>query len=200
MHECAARGRRVRYQGLADQLVPKREGRCSLFDNERAPPGIQVVEQGLDREVQHAREQVNVDFGTQDRGRAQRWRRLTHAVDPRDDGLAHATRQIRRGGIGQLMQKERMTTASRVQLGGPLFADELGDGLEVEWSERQQRCRPESGSFRPPCGYHQHPRAAPHCETQPLDRARPSEVHVLDNQDRGPLSRGALDRRQQGGK
>ena len=179
--------------------MPKRKGRGSLFDNERAPPGIQVVEQGFDREVKHARQQVNVDLGAQDRGGAQRRCRLAHTVDARDDGLAHAGRQVRRGGIGQLVQEERMPTASRVQLGGPLFADELGDGFEVEWSKRQQRCWPEAGSLGAPGGDHQQPRAAPHCETQPLDRARPGEVHVLDDQDRRPVSGGSLDRRQQGG-
>jgi hypothetical protein len=89
-----------------------------------------------------------------------------------------------------------MTAASRVQLGGPLFADEFGDGFQIQRSERQQRRGPDAWCRRPTGGDNQQPRPAPHCETHPLDRARAGEVHVLDDHDRCPVSGSSLDRRQ----
>ena len=81
-------GRTMGGKGKRDAEVTRREA------------GIEVREQGRYREVKHPSQQVDVDVGAKDRSGAQRRRRLSHAFDACRDGLAHARRQVGRGGVG----------------------------------------------------------------------------------------------------
>ena len=93
-----------------------------------------------------------------------------------------------------------MAATPGVELRCAIVTDELGHGTEVERTESDHiRTRQRRAFARTPRCDDQEALGATHCELQPLERARPREMDVLDDDHNRTIGGGALDDRRQVG-
>ena len=125
---------------LSHQLVPKRQAPVLLDQELLGDRLFGVVEQLDERPPEHGRQQVDVELGADERGRAQRGARRAELVAARRDRVDERGGQLRSGRLlGELGQEERMAFRPGVQRIDATGADELRSGRPVEHVQMNER-------------------------------------------------------------
>ena len=187
--------------GLTNQLVGEAEPVAAVDEQAQPHPDVQVVEYGDCRRLQDVGQQLQVHLGPQGGRRtdraAGRPQRGQHGLE----GIPHGVRQQAVVvALGERQQQQRIAAGTLPQLLRALVADQRPDRGERKGPEVEVHGAVRQGQRGRSGGDDGQQALAPACgETQPLQRAGPRQLQVVDRDDQGPGPRRTSRHPQQGG-